>query len=113
MRVLYLGDIVGRSGRTLVLEKVPELREQLKLDLVVVNGENAASGFGITRKICDQLLEIGVDAITTGNHVWDQKETAQFISQEKRLDPPHQFPQGYARHRRRTVRGPPAGARRW
>ena len=94
MRVLYLGDIVGRSGRALVLEKVPELREQLKLDLLVVNGENAASGFGITRKICDQLLDVGVDAITTGNHVWDQKETAQFISQEKRLIRPINFPAG-------------------
>ncbi|WP_417317102.1 TIGR00282 family metallophosphoesterase [Emcibacter sp.] len=94
MRVLYLGDIVGRSGRALVLEKLPELREKLKLDLVVVNGENAAAGFGITRKICDQLLEGGVDVITTGNHIWDQKETVQFISQEKRLIRPINFPKG-------------------
>lgn len=96
MRVLYLGDIVGRSGRQLAVEKIPELRDQLKLDFVVVNGENAAAGFGITRKIADELFSVGCDVITTGNHVWDQKETQTYINEEPRLIRPLNFPEGTA-----------------
>lgn len=94
MRVLYLGDIVGRSGRTLAVEKIPELRRDLKLDFVVVNGENAAAGFGITQKISDELFSVGVDVISTGNHIWDQKETKNHIAGEKRLIRPLNFPTG-------------------
>ncbi len=94
MRLLYLGDIIGRAGRTLVLEKLPELRRSLKLDFVVVNGENAASGFGITGKICKAFLEGGVDVVSSGNHIWDQKETKTYIAGEPRLIRPVNYPQG-------------------
>src|SRR5262249_49825853 len=75
MRWLFLGDIVGRSGREALLEQLPRLRRELALDFVVVNGENAAGGFGITEKLCAEFYAAGTDVITTGNHVWDQKET--------------------------------------
>ncbi|WP_339863728.1 TIGR00282 family metallophosphoesterase [Paremcibacter congregatus] len=94
MRVLYLGDIVGRSGRALAVEKIPELRKSLRLDFVVVNGENAAAGFGITEKISEELFTAGVDVISTGNHIWDQKETKNHIAGEKRLIRPLNFPVG-------------------
>lgn len=94
MRLLYLGDIVGRAGRALAVEKIPELRKSLKLDFVVINGENAAAGFGITAKICDELFACGVDVISTGNHIWDQKETKNHISGENRLIRPINFPHG-------------------
>ncbi len=94
MRVLYLGDIVGRSGRALAAQKIPQLRESLKLDFVVINGENAAAGFGITAKICDELFDAGVDVISTGNHVWDQKETKSHIAGEGRLIRPINYPAG-------------------
>ena len=94
MRVLFLGDIVGRSGRQAVAQELKGIRERLKLDFVVVNGENAAAGFGITAKICVELREAGVDVITTGNHVWDQKEIVSIMGQEKCLLRPINFPQG-------------------
>jgi len=94
MRVLYLGDIVGRSGRALAVEKIPQLRESLKLDFVVINGENAAAGFGITAKICDAPFDAGGDVISTGNHVWDQKETKSHIAGESRLIRPINYPAG-------------------
>jgi metallophosphoesterase (TIGR00282 family) len=94
MRLLFCGDLVGRSGRDVVLEKLPGLRRDLALDLVVANGENAAGGFGITQKICDELYKAGVDCITTGNHVWDQKETISFIGSDPRLLRPINFPAG-------------------
>ena len=71
MKVLYLGDIVGRAGRDAVYKRLPELRDRLKPDFCVVNGENAAAGFGITPKICDELFDAGTDVIVTGNHVFD------------------------------------------
>ncbi|HMB78311.1 MAG TPA: YmdB family metallophosphoesterase, partial [Kiloniellaceae bacterium] len=73
MRLLFLGDIVGRGGRDAVKTHLPELRRTLALDFVVANGENAAAGFGITEKICGQLFEAGVDVVTGGNHSWDQR----------------------------------------
>ncbi|MCF8475139.1 MAG: YmdB family metallophosphoesterase [Emcibacter sp.] len=94
MRLLYLGDIIGRAGRDLALKKIPEFRQSLKLDFVVVNGENAAAGFGITEKICDELLAGGVDVISTGNHVWDQNETKTHIASENRLIRPINYPLG-------------------
>ncbi len=94
MRLLYLGDIVGRAGRTLAIEKIPEFRKALKLDFVVINGENAASGFGITAKICREFFDAGVDVISTGNHVWDQKETKTHIASEPRLIRPINYPAG-------------------
>ena len=94
MKVVYLGDIMGRSGRRIVAEKLPEIKERLKPDFIVVNGENAAAGFGITSKISKELFEMGVDVISTGNHVWDQKDTKTYINTEKRLIRPINFPAG-------------------
>ncbi len=94
MRVLFLGDILGRSGRDAVVARLPALRTSLSLDFVVANGENAAHGFGITAKICGELFESGVDAITLGNHAWDQREIIGHIDQEPRLLRPLNYPPG-------------------
>ncbi|MSO81125.1 MAG: YmdB family metallophosphoesterase [Alphaproteobacteria bacterium] len=94
MKILVCGDVVGRSGRDAVCGLLPALREALALDFVVVNGENAAHGFGITDKICAQLYEAGTDVITTGNHVWDQREVIAYIGNDKRLLRPANFPPG-------------------
>jgi metallophosphoesterase (TIGR00282 family) len=85
MRSLFLGDIVGRSGRDAVLDLLPRARRELDLDFVVVNGENAAGGFGITDDICQQLFAAGVDVITGGNHSWDQAAIIPFMEKEPRL----------------------------
>ena len=74
MRVLICGDIVGKSGRTAIKRELPTLKKSKNLDFVLVNGENAANGFGITKKICDELYLLGVDVITSGNHIWDQRK---------------------------------------
>lgn len=85
MRVLLCGDVVGRAGRTVVVDNLARLRQELRLDFVVVNGENAAAGFGITDKICRELYEAGVDAITTGNHTWDRREIIPYIAEDPKL----------------------------
>ncbi len=85
MKLLYLGDVVGRSGREAVVEKLPGLRRDLDLDFVIVNGENAAGGFGITGEICRQFYDAGTDVIVTGNHVWAQRETVSYIERDPRL----------------------------
>ena len=85
MRVLFLGDIVGRSARQAVIEQMAVLRENLSLDFIVVNCENAAGGFGITPAICDLLFDAGADVLTTGNHVWDKREIIEYIANEPRL----------------------------
>src|SRR5476649_1436438 len=92
MRILFIGDIVGRSGRTIVNERLPGLIRDWKLDFVVVNGENAAGGFGITEAIYNELLEAGADAVTLGNHAWNQKEALVFIERAPRLVRPLNFP---------------------
>ena len=94
MRILFIGDIVGRSGRTIVIERLPTLISEWKLDLVVVNGENAAGGFGITEVIYNELIDAGADAITLGNHAWDQREALVFIERAPRLIRPLNFPKG-------------------
>ncbi len=95
MNILLLGDIFGLSGRKIVFEKLPIVIKKKKIDFVVANGENAAdTGLGITKNILNELLEIGVDVITTGNHVWDQKETMEFINSEKRLLRPQNLIEG-------------------
>tara|TARA_B100000965_G_C19565196_1_gene746503 strand:+ start:516 stop:1319 length:804 start_codon:yes stop_codon:yes gene_type:complete len=86
MKLLFLGDIVGISGRSMILKNLIKKIEDEKIDFVVANGENAAdSGVGITEKICKEFFNCGIDVITTGNHVWDQKETMMHIEKEKRL----------------------------
>lgn len=94
MRILFLGDVVGRSGRAAVLETLPKLRERYRADFVVVNGENAAGGFGISEAILTELLDAGADVVTTGNHVWDQRETLVYIERHDRLLRPLNFPPG-------------------
>jgi len=94
MRLLFLGDVVGRSGRDGVLGLLPDLRRDLALDFVVVNGENAAGGFGITQKIAEEFFAAGADCITTGNHVWDQKELVGQIDRLPNLLRPLNYPDG-------------------
>jgi metallophosphoesterase (TIGR00282 family) len=94
VRILFIGDIVGRSGRTIVLERLPGLIRDWKLDLVIANGENTAGGFGITEVIYQNLLDAGVDAITLGNHAWDQREALVFIERAPRLIRPLNYPAG-------------------
>ena len=94
MRILFVGDIVGRSGRTVVHERLPKLIRDWKLDLVVANGENAAGGFGITEAIYRELIDTGVDAVTLGNHAWDQKEALVFIERAPALIRPINYPPG-------------------
>jgi len=94
MRILICGDVVGSSGRKAVSEHLPVLRRDLGLDFVVVNGENAAHGFGITGPICDEFYAAGADVITTGNHVWDQREVIGYIEGDARLLRPINYPQG-------------------
>ena len=94
MRSLFVGDIVGRSGRSVVCERLPRLVRDWELDLVVANAENAAGGFGITEAIYRELIDCGVDAITLGNHAWDQKEALVFIERAPRLIRPLNYPAG-------------------
>ncbi len=94
MRLLFLGDIVGRAGRSAILETLPDLRERWKLDFVIINGENSAGGFGITEKILNEVLDAGADAVTLGNHSFDQKETLVYIERQDRLIRPINYPPG-------------------
>ncbi|HXZ46640.1 MAG TPA: TIGR00282 family metallophosphoesterase [Pseudolabrys sp.] len=94
MRILFIGDVVGRSGRAIVTERLPGLIREWKLDLVVLNGENTAGGFGITEVIYNELIDTGVDAITLGNHAWDQREALVFIERAPRLIRPLNYPKG-------------------
>jgi metallophosphoesterase (TIGR00282 family) len=93
-RILFIGDIVGRPGRELVRHGVRALVEHHRVDVVIANVENAAAGFGITREIGDQLLEWGIDVMTSGNHIWDKKEALDYIGVEPRLLRPANFPAG-------------------
>ncbi|MBI4274288.1 MAG: YmdB family metallophosphoesterase, partial [Rhizobiales bacterium] len=90
----FVGDIVGRSGRAIVTERLPDLIALWKLDLVVINGENAAGGFGITELIFQELIDAGAEAITLGNHAWDQREALVFIERAPKLIRPLNYPKG-------------------
>ena len=94
MRILFLGDIVGRAAREAVIRQVPVWRNQYELDFVIVNGENSAGGFGITPDISEAFFEAGVDVVSTGNHVWDQQSVRGYIANEPRLLRPVNFPPG-------------------
>ena len=94
MRLLFLGDVVGRAGRQAVVAQLPKLRARYKLDFVAVNGENAAGGFGITEAICNDLIDAGADVVTLGNHAFDQKEALVFIERQPRLLRPINYPPG-------------------
>lgn len=102
MRILFIGDIFGRPGRTMVRERVPELAKQHRADLVVANCENAAGGFGVTPPIIEELFELNIDVLTTGNHVWDKRELIEYFnsadgnphSPARRVLRPANFPAG-------------------
>ncbi len=94
MRILMIGDVVGKSGREAVSQHLPALRERLGLDFVTVNGENAAHGFGITDKICESLYQNGADVVTTGNHIWDQRPIMNYIDGDPKLLRPINYPAG-------------------
>lgn len=94
MRILMIGDVVGRPGRAAFAEFTPRLRQELKADLVVVNGENAAGGKGLTRRAFDELTRGGADVVTSGNHIWDKKEVHEIIDAEPYLVRPANYPAG-------------------
>ena len=92
MRILFLGDVVGSSGCSKLVENLPFQKKQREIDFVIVNGENAdESGVGLTQKICEKFFSSGVDVITSGNHIWDQKDIMKFIENEKRILRPKNF----------------------
>jgi metallophosphoesterase (TIGR00282 family) len=93
MRLAFFGDVVGRAGRAAISDHLPRIKAQLKLDFVVVNGENAAGGFGITAVTAADLFDAGADCITLGNHSWDQSEALVYIERETRLLRPFNYPQ--------------------
>src|SRR4051794_22173695 len=92
MRFAFFGDVVGRSGREGLAEHLPGLRRRLGLEFVIVNAENAAAGFGITEATARELFDAGADALTLGNHAWDQKEAMTYIGREPRLIRPLNYP---------------------
>ena len=91
MRILFISDIFGKPGREGLLKRLPGLKEELSPDFIIANGENVASGAGITSKIAEKLLAGGVDVITTGNHVWRQKEIIPFLTQSDRIIRPANY----------------------
>ncbi|MEX1141863.1 MAG: TIGR00282 family metallophosphoesterase [Thermoleophilaceae bacterium] len=94
MRLLFVGDVVGKVGRQTVAALLPKLRERHRPDFVVVNGENAAGGVGITRKTANELLDLGVDAITLGNHAYRHNEVYELLDREERIVRPANYPKG-------------------
>ena len=110
MNILFLGDIIGKPGRDVVAASWRACAPQLKLDLVIANGENAAGGFGLTRAIAEELFAVGVDVISTGNHWADQKEILAYIETEDRILRPRELSQGHAGTRRQSL--PDAGRQR-
>jgi calcineurin-like phosphoesterase len=94
VRILFVGDIIGKPGRDLLRRGLGALIERHRIDLVIANAENAAGGFGITRETGDQLLALGIDVLTSGNHVWDKREAIDYIGVEPRLLRPANYPAG-------------------
>ena len=94
MRILFIGDVIGSMGRKTVKALLPKTVDYYKADFVIVNGENLAGGFGITKNTAQEMFDLGVDVITTGNHVWDKKEAIRLVSDEKRILRPANYPAG-------------------
>ena len=94
MNILLCGDVVGRAGRDAVKQHLPRLRQDLAIDLAIVNAENAAHGFGLTERLAGELYDAGADILSTGNHVWDQRELIGYIDRDPRLLRPANFPEG-------------------
>ncbi|MBI5195482.1 MAG: TIGR00282 family metallophosphoesterase [Nitrospirae bacterium] len=98
MKILFIGDIVGQPGRKALKEGLSTIAEKIKLDFVIANAENAAGGFGITREIGEEIFLMGVDVLTSGNHIWDKKEAVTYITKESRLLRPANYPDGVPGH---------------
>jgi metallophosphoesterase (TIGR00282 family) len=94
LRILFIGDIVGEAGRRAVKEGLPRVVERFKIDFTIANCENAAGGFGITQALADELFSLGIDVMTSGNHIWDKKEILTYIDKEPRLLRPANYPEG-------------------
>ena len=94
VNILFIGDIIGKPGRQAVSRELHRLVDRHRLDMVIANGENAAGGFGITEETASDLFKCGIDILTSGNHVWDKKESISFIGQETRLLRPANYPEG-------------------
>src|ERR1700685_386117 len=92
MRTLFIGDIVGSPGRQIVQDRLADVVAQRQIDLVIANGENSASGFGITPRLADELFKTGIDVLTGGNHSWDRKEILEYMPHQPRLLRPGNFP---------------------
>src|SRR5262245_1084487 len=92
MRVLMIGDVVAKPGRVAVLERIQDLREQYEIDLAIMNAENLAGGFSVTPSLCEQLFAAGIDAMTSGNHIFDKKEAHDYIRKQPRLLRPANYP---------------------
>lgn len=98
MKIIYCGDVVGRAGRDAVLNNLKPMRERFKADAVIVNVENAAHGFGVTPGIAKEFLDSGADILTTGNHVWQQRDIIPFLDENKRIIRPLNYPETAAGH---------------
>jgi calcineurin-like phosphoesterase len=94
LKILFIGDIIGRPGRQLIRDLLPRLVDQHMIDLVIANGENAAAGFGLTPDVVSELFDLGVDVLTTGNHVWDKRDGLVCLDQEPALLRPANYPEG-------------------
>jgi 2',3'-cyclic-nucleotide 2'-phosphodiesterase len=94
LEILFIGDIIGEPGRKIVRAQLQRLVETYHPDLIIANGENAAGGFGITSEIADELLFLGIDVLTSGNHVWDKKEIEPYMAKQNRLIRPANYPEG-------------------
>ncbi len=94
MKILAVGDIIGENGLRKAKEVLPQIKEKENIDFIIMNGENSAEGMGITRKLYEQMIEMGVDVVTLGNHTWAKKEIFTFIDTEKKLIRPANYPEG-------------------
>jgi metallophosphoesterase (TIGR00282 family) len=94
MKILFVGDIVGRSGRRILSEKLPDVQTEYGIDFTIVNVENCAGGFGITPRLAEAVLKLGVDVMTSGNHIWDRREIMDYFEREPRLLRPGNYPRG-------------------
>ncbi|RME67807.1 MAG: metallophosphoesterase, partial [Nitrospirae bacterium] len=93
-RVLFIGDIVGRTGRRAVKKVLPTLKKKYSPHLVIANGENLAGGYGLTEKTTEEMFQTGIDLFTTGNHIWDKKESIGYIEKQDRILRPLNYPPG-------------------
>jgi hypothetical protein len=92
MKILFIGDTVGKAGRTIVRDHLKHLQEELAVDLTILNCENAAAGFGVTPKIADEFFDWGIDVLTSGNHIWDKKEIIPYLNENPRILRPANYP---------------------